>query len=225
MTSHQMHRDMTASTELYPAVSTYWEKRRALAAQLRELELALLTHEVPLAEVEALTATLASFNQRHNTEPRIEGRLAWLQRGSFPNQDNVSVELSPLIGKSHGGNAPLRVWIENGEGRAEIQCDWRYEGPPKCVHGGYIAAIFDEFLGWAQMLSGGAGATNVLSITYHRPTPLNCPLLLKARLASVEGRKVRVQGEMFAHGQLTASADVLFISFGQQGTQELYKNL
>src|SRR5690606_18665442 len=168
---------------------------------------------------------LEAFNLGYAGEEEVPGRLGWLDQGAFHNQDSLSVELSPLIGKSHSGSFPLKVWIENGEGRAVVTCDWRFEGPPRCLHGGYVAALFDEVLGWVQMLSGGAGATKNLSVTYHKPTPLNVELTLRARLASVEGRKVRVSGEMYAGNTMTASAEGLFISFGTLGTQELYKKL
>jgi hypothetical protein len=34
-----------------------------------------------------------------------------------------------------------------------------YEGPPGCVHGGYVAAAFDEMLGFVQSLGGNPGMT------------------------------------------------------------------
>ena len=47
-----------------------------------------------------------------------------------------------------------------------------YEGPPGCVHGGYVAAAFDELLGAAQSLSGTQGMTADLEVDYRTPTPL-----------------------------------------------------
>ena len=32
-----------------------------------------------------------------------------------------------------------------------------YEGPTHCLHGGFVAAAFDDLLGCAQMASGYAG--------------------------------------------------------------------
>ncbi len=46
-----------------------------------------------------------------------------------------------------------------------------YEGPPGYVHGGIIAAAFDEVLGMAQSLTGNPGMTGTLSIRYRRPDP------------------------------------------------------
>jgi len=220
-----MHAGMTTGTEKHLASNTYWEDRRRLATVIREANNLLLSREVSHADVLRQLAHLEAFNGSYAGGEEVPGRLGWLEKKYFEEQDSLSVELSPLIGKSHGGSIPLKVWIEKGEGRAAVICDWRFEGPPRCLHGGYVAALFDEFLGWVQMLSGGAGATKNLSVTYHKPTPLNVELTLRARLTSVEGRKVRVAGEMYAGDVMTASAEGLFISFGTLGTQELYKNL
>lgn len=225
MSNQQMHAGMTTGTEKHKASNTYWEDRRRLAKAMRETGNLLLSREVSHADVLRQLAYLEAFNSSYAAGEEIPGRLGWLEKKYFEEQDSLSVELSPLIGKSHSASFPLKVWIENGEGRAMVNCDWRFEGPPRCLHGGYVAALFDEFLGWVQMLSGGAGATKNLSVTYHKPTPLNVELNLKARLGAVDGRKVRVIGEMYAGDVMTASAEGLFISFGALGTQELYKNL
>jgi acyl-coenzyme A thioesterase PaaI-like protein len=216
---------LCASTEHRRPSSTYWRQRRRLAQALRTLGSHLMSRQVEEQSLDALAAILEKVNARHEKLPEIRGRKGWLDAGLFRDADALSVELSPLIGKSSPVGPPLKIWIENGEGRAEVLCDWRFEGPPQCLHGGFVAALFDEFLGWVQMLSGGSGATKHLAITYHKPTPLNVVLKMKARLVSVEGRKIRVIGEMYAGEALTASAEALFISFGKTGTTELYKNL
>lgn len=216
---------LRASTEYHRPSNRYWQQRQRLADALRRFGNLLLSRAVPEAELSALANQLEHAGQRATTLPEIPGRKGWLDAGFFSDPDALSTELSPLIGKSSMMGPPLRVWIEHGEARAEAFCDWRFEGPPHCVHGGYIAAMFDEFLGWTQMLSGGSGATKTLQVTYHKPTPLNTLLVFTARLASVDGRKIRVTGDLQAAGQVTASAEGLFISFGDKGTTELYKNL
>ena len=51
-----------------------------------------------------------------------------------------------------------------------------YEGPPGHVHGGYVAAAFDELLGMTQSLGGMPGMTGTLTVRYRRPTPLRTEL-------------------------------------------------
>jgi len=216
---------LCASTEHHQSSTSYWRERRRLAQALRELGNNLMSRQADEQSLNKLSSHLEQQNAEYEKLPEIPGRKGWLDAGLFHDSDHLSVELSPLIGKSSPVGPPLKIWIENGEGRAEVICDWRFEGPPRCLHGGYVAALFDEFLGWVQMLSGGSGATKHLSVTYHKPTPLNVRLTMKARLLSVDGRKIRVVGEIYAGETMTASAEVLFISFGKTGTTELYKNL
>ena len=44
-------------------------------------------------------------------------------------------------------------------GIATVTFGSAYEGPPGCVHGGYVAAAFDEMLGFVQSLGGNPGMT------------------------------------------------------------------
>ena len=88
-----------------------------------------------------------------------------------------------------------------------------YEGPPGCVHGGYVAAVFDELLGATQSLSGDQGMTAHLGVDYRRPTPLGAPLRLEGWLDRREGRKIFAKGALYSGDELTAEADGLFIAF------------
>ncbi len=87
-----------------------------------------------------------------------------------------------------------------------------YEGPPGAVHGGYVAAAFDEVLGYVQSMSGSPGMTGTLTVKYRKPTPIHTELFFEAELLRVEGRKIFTHGELFAGDLLTAEADGLFIS-------------
>jgi acyl-coenzyme A thioesterase PaaI-like protein len=84
-----------------------------------------------------------------------------------------------------------------------------YEGPPGHVHGGYVCAMFDELLGFAQ-LSGGF--TGTLTIVFRRPTPLNRRLLLRAWVDRVEGRKRFIRGTAHAGDALLTEAEGIFIA-------------
>jgi acyl-coenzyme A thioesterase PaaI-like protein len=87
-----------------------------------------------------------------------------------------------------------------------------YEGPPGHVHGGFIAATFDEVLGVAQSLSPNPGMTGRLTITYRNPTPLFQPLTLRGYVRRVEGRKIFTYATLHKGDVLCAEADGLFIS-------------
>jgi acyl-coenzyme A thioesterase PaaI-like protein len=91
-----------------------------------------------------------------------------------------------------------------------------YEGPPGCVHGGYVAAAFDEVLGATQSLSGSPGMTGRLTVSYRSPTPLHERLHFVGRLVNVEGRKILTEGQLHAGDRLCAEAEGLFISMNPE---------
>ena len=203
----------------------YWQMRQKIRDNLVKLSTNLLTSQPSLAELTALNDTLQQHVNVTHEHTHISGRKGWIDNGCFATQETIGILHSPLIGKCSTLSPPLKIWIENGVGRASVNFDWRFEGPLQCAHGGYIAAVFDEFLGWSQMLSGGSGATKKLTVVYHKPTPLNVDLEITSKLESIDGRKIMVSGEMKAGDTLVASAEGLFISFGEKGTSDLHKDL
>lgn len=87
-----------------------------------------------------------------------------------------------------------------------------YEGPPGCLHGGFIAAGFDDVLGFAQSLSGTPGMTGRLTVSYRSPTPLHEPVRYVATLDHVDGRKIYAVATLRHGDRLCAEAEGLFIS-------------
>ena len=118
---------------------------------------------------------------------------------------------SPVSGR-HNAIAPdIRLWKEGDEVLGEAFFSPTYAGPPDSVHGGIIAAVFDEVLSMANVITGKAGFTGTLTIKYHRKTPLNTPIELWGVNLRQEGRKQISRGEMRVNGEVTASAEGLFI--------------
>jgi len=96
--------------------------------------------------------------------------------------------------------------------RAEAEFGWAYEGPPGHVHGGIVAAAFDEVLGVTQAVGEWAGMTGTLSVTYHRPTALHRLLVFEARVDRKEDRRVYASATLTADGEHLASAEAIFIT-------------
>ena len=88
-----------------------------------------------------------------------------------------------------------------------------FQGPPGAVHGGYLAAMFDNLLGvLPYRLTGQRGAfTGRLTVRYRALTPLNTELVLTGRLTSVRSRRVTASGQCHVDGVLTAEAEALFV--------------
>jgi acyl-coenzyme A thioesterase PaaI-like protein len=126
---------------------------------------------------------------------------------------------SPMIGYANPIAPPVDIWAEVGENgqpelRGRVTFDYPYEGPPTCVHGGVIAALFDELLGSACIIADTAGMTGTLTVRYRKPTPLLAPLDLVARVTGTERRKIFAWGGIYHDGELTAEAEGIFIAVG-----------
>ena len=119
---------------------------------------------------------------------------------------------SPMLGQANPLAPPVRLWLEGDRIRGSATFGPAYEGPPGCVHGGYIAAAFDEVLGSTQSLAGNPGMTGRLTIHYRKPTPLQVELAFVGWIERVDGRKIFTKGELRAGDVLCAEAEGLFIS-------------
>jgi acyl-coenzyme A thioesterase PaaI-like protein len=123
---------------------------------------------------------------------------------------------SPVVGSVNALSVPLTMRvIQNGpeviaEGRVTFTDP--YEGPPGCVHGGFIACVFDEILGVAQSTSGNPGMTANLAIDYRSPTPLGKPLVFRGWCERIDGRKIFTRGTLHHGDTLCAEATGLFLS-------------
>jgi acyl-coenzyme A thioesterase PaaI-like protein len=128
---------------------------------------------------------------------------------------------SPLLGLANPLAPPLLLRVEEDRVVGTARFGSAYEGPPGCVHGGYVAAAFDELLGLTQTLGGSPGMTGRLTVHYRSPTPLQTELALEGRLDRVDGRKTFVVGTIHAGDRLCAEAEGLFVSVGAERFQAL----
>ena len=129
-----------------------------------------------------------------------------------PYPDSALLERSGIAGRSNPLASPLHMWFEGDKVRGWAVYTDPYEGPAGCLHGGFIAAAFDDLLGFAQMASGQAGYTGTLIVRMRRPTPLNRRLDYEAGVDRVEGRKIWVWGTCHDGDELLSEAEIVFIS-------------
>jgi len=119
---------------------------------------------------------------------------------------------SPVLGLSNPGAPPLQLDLVDGRVRGRAVFGAPYEGPPGCVHGGWVACAFDELLGSAQSAVDRPGMTGTLTVVYRSPTPLFTELTFEAGVERVERRKIFVRGTVHAGDRLCAEAEGIFIS-------------
>lgn len=86
------------------------------------------------------------------------------------------------------------------------------EGPPGHAHGGSIAAVLDEVLGLAAWAAGHAIVVGNLNVSFRQLLPIRTVVQVNTRIASVEGRKVMVHGEILSlDGTIFARGECLCI--------------
>ena len=176
------------------------------------------------AVIERFVATTAPLEVFHGVADDLEAvaaRLGEYPQGhlfvGFAEAANVGpgdamIDNSPLMGLSNPLAPPMDISIVGQEVEGTVTCGSAYEGPPGHVHGGFIAAMFDDLLGLAQGLSGHHGMTGRLTIHYRSPTPLHTELTLRGWLERADGRKIVCKGTMHDGDTLCAEAEGLFIT-------------
>ncbi|NBU38117.1 MAG: PaaI family thioesterase [Actinobacteria bacterium] len=120
---------------------------------------------------------------------------------------------SPLSGVMNPMAPPMTSEYHPDEKRvvSSILFNEAYQGPPACVHGGFVAALLDEALGRTRHLTDRNCVTGSLLVTYRRPTPVNVPLTVDARITEMHDRKMVVRGEILANGEVTAVGEGTFV--------------
>ena len=191
----------------------------AIHAQLREL-----IHHMRCAKAPDDVLAMVHDNiqvAREALEPHVIKKPGWstVSVGGEPagapwlDDDITSImPYSPVTGEHNAVAPDIKMWREGDEIHGEAFFTPTYAGPPDCVHGGIIAAVFDELLSMANVITGDAGFTGTLSIRYHATTPISTPIELFAQNVRREGRKLICKGEMRVDGKVTASAEGLFIA-------------
>ena len=156
-------------------------------------------------ELEALADRLDAFPGGSLYEGFSESPLAGRDPHAF-------FDHSPMIGQANPLAPPIELWADGDVMRGRATFGAAYEGPPGCVHGGYIAAAFDEVLGSTQSLAGRPGMTGRLTIHYRSPTPLHTELSFAGRVVEQTGRKTFTHGTLHAGDTLCAEGEGLFIA-------------
>jgi acyl-coenzyme A thioesterase PaaI-like protein len=193
------------------------EEVRALADAVRALIHEMVATSAPMEVFAGVAEDLREVARRFEPYPR-EFLYQGVRESALADADEVGsdyegpFDLSPLLGRANPLAPPLRLQVEDDRVAGTATFGPAYEGPPGCVHGGYVAAAFDELLGLVQMLGGQPGMTGRLVVNYRSPTPLQTELRLEGRIDRVEGRKTICTGQIYAGDVLCAEAEGLFVS-------------
>ncbi len=180
-------------------------------AQIRSLRDGLQPHVVPGVRMQS---TL-DFDAWEAQNPAGQGEDLGPPAAFEKEHPSDFFPYSPLVGLLNPLSPPAamtRVAADNGfEIHGEVTFSAAFNGPPNCVHGGVIAALFDELLGSSCVVNGIGGYTGTLTVVYRTPTPLGTPLQMRGWHDRSEGRKVFAKGTLHAGETLCAQAEGIFV--------------
>jgi acyl-coenzyme A thioesterase PaaI-like protein len=191
-----------------------WNEKRRLASAVRELVASCVTSDAPQEVLAAASAQVRAVVELLSQHPRGTFLDAFT-RGTI---DDVTrfADRGTMVGLSNPMSPPMTMTDDGETVIAHVNFGPPFEGAPGCVHGGLLAAAFDQTLGFLNVARKVGSMTATLSVKYRKPTPLSKPLRIEARVDRVDGRKRWVSAKMYAPttdgDELTAEAEGLFIA-------------
>lgn len=189
-----------------------WDQKRRLAAAMRLVIERLVPSNAPEEELRRAAEGLERYAEALTAHPRLL-RVPGAPESANAGDVGAFFDQSPLIGLANPLAPPITLEASGANTAVgRVRFGSAYEGPPGCVHGGFIAAAFDEVLGFVQSLGGSPGMTGTLSVKYLSPTPLHIDLAFEGTLLRMEGRKIFTEGRLRAGDHVTAEATGLFIT-------------
>jgi acyl-coenzyme A thioesterase PaaI-like protein len=194
------------------------DPRELAAAAMRRLGHAMVAHDADeellrrLARQAHATADVVEASPRRSRDARMLKRQIWEdlppsgERMAHFDECIVSGPANPM-----GVLMDVRRAGDRVEGRIHLGA--AFEGAPKRAHGGIVAAILDDIMGYVMLVNRTPAFTGTLEVRYAAPTPVQADLLATAWLEGQEGRKIHIASTLAdAEGAVLAEGRGLFIT-------------
>jgi acyl-coenzyme A thioesterase PaaI-like protein len=200
-----------------------WTQKRRLADAMRLVIERLVPSNAPEEELRRAAEGLERYAEALRNHPRLR-YVHGFGESATAGDVGAFFDQSPMIGLANPLAPPIRL-SQTGPRTALglVSFGSAYEGPPGSVHGGFVAAAFDEVLGYVQSLGERPGMTGTLIVRYRTPTPLHTELRFEAELLRMEGRKIFTKAHVIGEGRVCAEAEGIFISVARERFAELEK--
>lgn len=195
------------------ATAALYKNRRRLAQAMRMLASEMVASDADDAAFLEAALRIEDEVQKIKASPRRVRTVGFQQRGEEKVFDYGNMhDFSPLSGLANPLAPPMQLSVLDQQAHGIINFSSAYEGPPGLVHGGFVAASFDEFFGLVQMLvERDPSMTGTLTIKYRSPCPLYTDLRLRGWLDRREGRKLFLKATLSREDQLVAEAEAIFL--------------
>ncbi len=200
--------------------------RTDMAAALRRLGNALVGHRVDLDLARTVTDVADELTARAAAgEPR--DRLAEVVAShrfgtgsALPHPADIDPEGgemdlfrdSVVSGRTNPLGIGLRIRRRGDAAVGTVTLGPAHEGAPRRAHGGVVAAIFDETMGFALSIARVVAYTANLSIDFVAPAPVGVEIAVAARIRDRADRKIWIEATGEGPDGVFARAEGLFLT-------------
>lgn len=116
----------------------------------------------------------------------------------------------------------MRFRLENGRAVAEFRPSPHHQGFPGHMHGGLVATMLDEAMGWAVYGQGVWAVTAKMSTRFREPVPLSEPLVVSGWVTRTRGPLLDARAEIRTReGALLAQAEGVFMRVRGRRAEQL----
>jgi len=191
-------------------------KRVETASVIRELIHALASADADDARLEEAAVLVRSALAVLRPAPRRRrefpdfATLTTLREAGVDLTDHAMADRA-VAGPANPTSVDITTQRVGDEAIATVHFGPAFEGAPGRVHGGLIAAIFDDLTGYALAIIQEPGFTGRLTVNYRHPIPIETPVEFRARIRERDGRKLYVEADATIDDETLATAEALFI--------------
>jgi len=129
-----------------------------------------------------------------------------------------------LCGDENACGVRTRFFVEGDAVCSRVTLPSHLNGYKKVAHGGVLAALLDESMGWAATVFGGLRRmylTGELTVKYLAPVPVGEEIEVRSRLVENAGRIAYSEGELLSGGKVCVRARGKFLPMSREATAEV----
>jgi len=129
-----------------------------------------------------------------------------------------------LCGEENLAGVRARFFVEGNEVRGRVTLPRHMNGYKNVAHGGVLAALLDETMGWAATVFGKAHpmfVTAELTVRYLSPVPVGEEIQVRSRLVEDAGRLAFCEGEIVHAGEERVRARGKFAPMSREETADV----
>lgn len=202
------------------------DPRVLAAAAMRRLGHAMVAHDTDAELLRRIAAQASATAAVVEAGPRRERPIVELKRQMWeaPPPDGGRMrhfQECVVSGEANPMGVAMAVRREADRVVADVHLGAAFEGAPRRAHGGIVAAVFDDIMGYVLLIHRTPAFTGQLEVTYLSPTPVEADLVATAWLERRQDRKLWTTATLeTSGGDLIARSEGLFIAVAAERFRE-----